>query len=163
MTIEEFCDIYEYLTERLNNMPGYELKRNRRNLMLINKFLKASQISSSEELWKFMSFQMILSENRRSGKYCFNLTVNTSSNAIKRWNNRDANQLFLVSKFLRERGYKNPVQNSIKFSEEYLDFLRHKFWNTPKGWLLCVGEYKGALYNQEKCSKCRYEYTCKQI
>lgn len=158
--IDEFCDIYEYLIARLNNSPGYELKRSQKNINLINKFMINSKINTTDEIWKYLSFQIVLSDRKNSGIFYITLAKCLCLNSIKQWNERTSEKMFMVSRILRQRGLRNPLESQSRFSEEYLDFLRHKFWNTPRGYILC-NEYEGALYNEIKCKECKYNKACK--
>lgn len=158
--LDEFCEIYEYLVARLNNNPGYELKRTDKNIGLIDKFFKNSQIKTVDEIWKYLSFQIVLSD-RKNSRICYiNLPRIISLNSIKRWNERSSEEIFMVSRILRQRGLQNPIKERRGFSEEYLDFLRHKYWNSPRGFILCE-EYEGGLYDEIKCKECRYNKACK--
>lgn len=159
--IEEFCEIFEYLKQRIECNPFYEVKRVKKNRDAILRFFKNSNINSIEEIWDFLLFQLVLSDNKYSNTHSLTLFKCISINAIKRWKERTSEQMFVLSKLQRERGLRNPLakQNS-SFSEEYLDFLRNKFFNTPRGFILC-GEYEGALYNDEKCKNCNYKIACK--
>ena len=121
--LDKFCEIYEYLVARLNNNPGYELKRTDKNIGLIDKFFKNSQIKTVDEIWKYLSFQIVLSD-RKNSRICYiNLPRIISLNSIKRWNERSSEEIFMVSRILRQRGLQNPIKERRGFSEEYLDFL----------------------------------------
>lgn len=161
--IEEFCEIFEYLKQRMTCSPNYSLKRKKKDVQLIEKFFFNSKINSIEELWQYLLFQFVLSENNYSNRYSLTLTKIISLNALKRWNERTKEKLFYVSKFQRDRSLVNPLKGNNSehiFSDRYKDFLRHKFWNTPKGFIFC-GEYNGILFNELKCKDCYYYNACK--
>ena len=161
--LEEFCEIFEYLIQRLNCSPSYEVKRTSKNLKAINRFFEETKINSIDGIWEFLLFQAVLSENRYSRGFSFTFLKSISSNSIKRWNERTSTRNFVVSKFQRERRLVNPLKNNKhSYSDEYVKYLRKKFWNTPRGFILC-GEYDGILYNENECKDCRYKDACKKI
>lgn len=158
--IEEFCEIFEYLKQRMTCSPGYQLKKKKKDILLIEKFFVNSNITSIEELWRYLLFQFVLSDNNYSNRYSLTLTKAISSNALKRWNERTFQQTFIVARTQRDRGLQNPIkENNCKLSERYKDFLRKKYWNTPRGFILC-GEYNGFLYDEIKCEKCQFIKAC---
>ena len=89
--IEEFCEIFEYLKQRMTCSPNYSLKRKKKDVQLIEKFFFNSKINSIEELWQYLLFQFVLSENNYSNRYSLTLTKIISLNALKRWNERTKN------------------------------------------------------------------------
>lgn len=160
--IEEFCEIFEYLKQRLTCSPNYSLKRKKREIQLIEKFFLNSNIKSTNELWEYLLFQFVLSGNNNISRYPLTLTKIVSSNALKRWNERTREKMFYVSKFQRDRCLINLLKKDEEsyFSDRYKDFLRHKFWSTPKGFIFC-GEYNGILFDELKCKDCYYYNACK--
>ena len=161
--LDEFIELYEYLVSRFNSNPLYELKRTVQNKKLISNFLINSNIQTSESLWRYLLFQFVLRENNKSNKYFLTLSNCVSKNAWKRWEERTDEMMFIVAKLQREKGLRNPlIKETYQFSEEYKDMQRHKFWNTPRGFILC-DEYDGLLYDRAKCFQCRYKDACKKM
>lgn len=159
--LENFIEIYEYLIQRVNSNPMYGMKRTMQNYKQISNFLERSNIQTAETLWQYLLFQVVLCDNQRKNKYFSTLSNFVSKNALERWKNRTDEMMFLVSKFQRERGLRNPlVKDSHEFSEEYKDLQRNKFFNTARGFIFC-GEFNGLLYDKVKCFRCRYKHACK--
>lgn len=159
--LEEFCEIFEYLAQRLNCSPSYEVKRIPKNLKAINRFFEETKINSIDGIWEFLLFQAVLSENRYSRRVSFTLLKSISLNSIKRWNERTSTRSFIVSRFQRDRRLVNPLKsNKYSYSKEYIEYQRKKFWNTPRGFILC-GEYDGLLYDEIECKDCQYKQACK--
>lgn len=160
--IDEFCEIYEYLVQRVNCSLSYQLNRNSKNVAAIERFFENSKIQTVDEIWNYLLFQIVLSNNKYSRKQSITLLKCISLNAIKRWNERTDEKLFLVSKFQRSRGLKNPLQDDKHiYSEQYLNSQRRKYWNTPRGFILC-GEFNGLLYHKIRCNGCQYREVCEK-
>lgn len=159
---EEFVEIFEYLMQKVYS-PYYHVKMTSRNVNAIIRFFENSKIDSVDEIWKYLLFQLVLSMNRYSNRYSVTLLKCISINAIKRWNERTEEKMFLVSKFQRVRRLENPLQNKVHlYSERYLNEQRKKYWNTPRGFIHC-GEFNGILYHKIRCFGCRYKESCEKV
>lgn len=163
MLIKEFVEIYEYLMIHFNSNPVFSLKKTKQNYAMIENFLNTSNIQTPSQLWRYLLFQFVLNESRRSNKYSAMISNCVSKNALKRWEERTEEQIFLMAKFQREKGLSNPLaREEYSYSEEFKDMTRKKYWNTPRGYILC-NEYDGALYDRVKCFRCKYKEACKHI
>lgn len=157
--IEDFKTMYEYLMSRIYSNPNYTLKLTSKTTTLIKKLLKTLSLKSNESIWQYLLFTVVLNDNKLANSKSLTLSNQCSTTKILRWKNRTSKQMFLVAKFSKERGYKNPLKKESVLSERYLNDLRNKNKGTVKGYIVCQ-EYD--LFDDFECSDCNYFETCKK-
>lgn len=155
--IQDFKVIYEYLMTRIYNNPNYDLKLNNRIITLLKSFFKKTCIKTSDGIWQYMLFTIVLNDNKYSNQKALTLNNCISASKIKKWNERTSQQLYLVAKFQKQRGYRNPLKQIVDISEEFYDDIRCKDMNTSKGYIRCQ-EYD--LFDNLKCLDCRFFDVC---
>lgn len=155
---EEFVEVYEYIQGKINSSPGYECSKRRTATSKAKVFLELHH-SLTAEIFDFISFIFVLrtSEMNRYTFLPFGQFV--SKNAYNLYKERTEQQCYFLRKFQLERELRNPIQEIPSLSSVYLDSQREKYFDSPRGYILCES-FEGKLYDEVKCKECRYNYIC---
>lgn len=152
----DFVEIYEYFQSRLLSNPQYELKADARKK--IQKFLEQNEISDE---WNYLAFQFCFKANSKSRFGVIPTNHIIGKTALKRYSQRTRQQVFMVSKFLMKFQLQDPRKKvECSLSDRYLDQVRNRNKNTPRGFVEC-SLFGKLLYDEVKCQDCQYNYMCR--
>lgn len=156
---EEFVGTYEYTQGVLNGNFGYEYGKKREALKKAAAFLSENP-SITEEIFDFITFICVLRTSRYNRYTVIPFNQFTSKNAVKLYRERSSQHDYFIRKFQMSNHLRDPYLKKVSLSEEFLERQRRKYFNSPRGFLLCQ-EYGGYLWDEVKCKNCRYNYICK--
>lgn len=156
--VEEFIETYEYIQGCLIGNPGYQYGKKKLAEKKVSEFLFNNPILT-ENIFDFITFIFVLRTSKFNRYTVIPFNQFTSKNAAKYYKERDGKINHFIRKFQLDHNLRDPFSKKVGLSVEYLDRVRRKHFDSPKGFLTCAS-YEGFLYDKIKCEGCKFNYIC---